>query len=344
MATEFTAAVSGSSAVDAEGSNGATGVLGRSDSGNGVYGTSDTSSAAIFEITNVNNTSPALIVRTASNGTGTGSINSSAGIFEFTNPDNTVPVLIARTSGNSTGIDCTSNGGIGIAGHSQSNTGIAGNSQTGTGVSGSGNIGLEGFSTSTTGTGILGHPPSGGGGFAGKFLGNVDVQGTLAKSAGTFKIDHPLAPAQKYLSHAFVESAEMKNIYDGIVVLDDVGEAVVELPSWFEALNTEFRYQLTCIGGYAPVYIAQEVEGNRFKIAGGKTGMKVSWQVTGNRHDPYALAHPLMVEEEKPEEERGYYRHPELYHEPEEKGTAWANYPEQMQRLMQVRRSEINAQ
>ena len=43
----------------------------------------------------------------------------------------------------------------------------------------------------------------------------------------------------------------MKNIYDGVVTLDVYGEAEVQLPAWFEALNTDFRYQLTAIGASA---------------------------------------------------------------------------------------------
>lgn len=56
----------------------------------------------------------------------------------------------------------------------------------------------------------------------------------------------------------------MKNIYDGTVVLDSNGEAMVELAEWFEALNRDFRYQLTCIGGFAPVLIRDEISGGRF--------------------------------------------------------------------------------
>src|SRR5438132_95178 len=96
----------------------------------------------------------------------------------------------------------------------------------------------------------------------------------------------------------------MMNIYNGNAILDDQGEVVVQLPDWFEALNQDFRYQLTCLHGFAPVYIDEEISGNRFKIAGGKPGMKISWQVTGVRHDPYANAHRIVVEEEKPAEER----------------------------------------
>jgi hypothetical protein len=140
--------------------------------------------------------------------------------------------------------------------------------------------------------------------------GDVAIAGTLSKGGGSFKIDHPLDPANKYLYHSFVESPDMKNIYDGVVVLNDAGEASVALPAYFEALNRDFRYQLTCIGGTAPVYIAEEVKGNAFKIAGGTPGLKVSWQVTGTRQDAFANAHRIPVEEEKPAAERGRYLYP----------------------------------
>ena len=93
----------------------------------------------------------------------------------------------------------------------------------------------------------------------------------------------------------------MANLYSGNVTLDDSGRALVILPSWFQALNKDFRYQLTCVGGYSPVYIAKEIQNNRFEIAGGKSGMKVSWQVTGILQDAFARAHPLQVEQEKPQ-------------------------------------------
>jgi hypothetical protein len=137
--------------------------------------------------------------------------------------------------------------------------------------------------------------------------GDVSIKGNLSKSGGTFRIDHPLDPANKYLNHSFVESPDMKNIYDGVVTLDVQGEAVVALPLWFDALNQDLRYQLTCIGGYAPVYIAQEVQDNQFTIAGGVEGLKVSWQVTGVRQDAWAKDHRVPVEEFKPAEQRGTY-------------------------------------
>ncbi len=112
----------------------------------------------------------------------------------------------------------------------------------------------------------------------------------------------------------------MKNIYDGVATLGAGGEAVVELPEWFEALNQDFRYQLTCLGAFAPVYVAEEIAGNRFRIAGGRQGMKISWQVTGTRHDAWAEAHRIQVEEVKPDADQGRYRHPELFGQPPEMG------------------------
>ena len=131
-----------------------------------------------------------------------------------------------------------------------------------------------------------------------------------------------------YLSHSFVESPDMKNVYDGVAVLDAKGTAWVTLPEWFEALNSDFRYQLTAIGQPQPkLYIAREVAGNRFKIAGGRAGAKVSWQVTGIRQDAYAKAHRIPVEEDKPLAERGHYLHPELFGQPKEKGIDYAHRP-----------------
>ena len=150
--------------------------------------------------------------------------------------------------------------------------------------------------------------------------GDVNVAGNLSKGGGSFKIDHPLDPADKYLYHSFVESPDMMNIYNGVITLDAHGKATVQMPDWFQALNSDFRYQLTAIGAPGPnLFIAEEINGNHFSIAGGKPGMKVSWQVTGIRQDAWANAHRIPVEEEKPANERGYYLHPDLYGAGEDK-------------------------
>ena len=59
----------------------------------------------------------------------------------------------------------------------------------------------------------------------------------------------------------------------------------------------------------------------------------MDWQVTGVRRDPYAEAHPLRVEMEKTEKERGYYLHPELYGQPSQRGIEWADHPGVMARV-----------
>ncbi|MCP4708422.1 MAG: hypothetical protein GY869_07350, partial [Planctomycetes bacterium] len=162
--------------------------------------------------------------------------------------------------------------------------------------------------------GIYGEASGGTENYAGYFNGDVHVTGTLSKGGGSFKIDHPLDPENKTLSHSFVESPDMMNVYNGNVILDEQGKAVVEMPQWFEVLNRDFRYQLTPIGAPGPnLYIATEITGNTFAIAGGEPGTKVSWMVTGIRQDAYAEANRIAVEEDKPVDDRGLYLHPEAF-------------------------------
>jgi hypothetical protein len=172
------------------------------------------------------------------------------------------------------------------------------------------------------------------GGLAGVFFGDIVVNGAITADVKDFKIDHPLDPANKYLVHSSVESSEMMNLYTGNVALDANGEATVPLPSWFQAENADFRYQLTAIGAPGPnLYVVQEVADNQFKIAGGAPGMKVSWQITGIRQDAFAKANPLEVESTKPARERGFYIQPNLFGQPEEKSIEWARHPELMKQI-----------
>ena len=103
------------------------------------------------------------------------------------------------------------------------------------------------------------------------------------------------------------------NVYSGTVVLNTEGQARVTLPDYFESINRDFRYQLTCIGGFAPVYVAEEIADHNFLIAGGQPGLKVSWEVKGVRNDAYMRTYGAPVELEKPAEQRGKYLQPELY-------------------------------
>lgn len=230
----------------------------------------------------------------------------------------------------------SSNGGFGVIGE-------GGNSDTsfgGTGVSATGGIGSGTFKTGGIGISASGGQGVNGAtaGLAGSFFGDVQISGNLSKGGGSFKIDHPLDPENKYLYHSFVESPDMKNIYDGVVKLDSSGEATIELPEWLGALNRDFRYLLTAIGAPAPnLYVAEEISNNRFKIAGGRPGIKVSWQVTGIRQDAYANKHRVPVEEAKSEGERGTYLHPDVFNQPEERSVEWARDPQLMQQLKRRR-------
>ena len=279
------------------------GTGGSSGTGSGLFGITTSGSGGEFAVLG-SNSGNALYARTSGSG--------HAGLFEKTQTTGSTAALRvtnASTSSSALGVQSI----ITSTTPGANSTALRGENR-GTGFFG---IGVWG-SHAGTGWGVYG--TSGTGGLAGNFGGDVFVSGNLSKGAGTFKIDHPLDPENMYLSHSFVESPDMKNIYDGVVTLDEHGNATVTMPTYFDALNTEFRYQLTCIGGYAPVYIAEEITNQQFTIAGGSPGLKVSWQITGIRQDPFAKAHPVVVEAEKSGQDRGRYLHPELYGQSKEQG------------------------
>jgi|SRR5580658_656079 hypothetical protein len=174
-----------------------------------------------------------------------------------------------------------------------------------------------------------------GGAVAGEFNGDVDVEGNLSKSGGSFKIDHPLDPANKYLYHSFVESPDMMNVYNGNVTTDGGGHAVVTLPDWFQALNSDFRYQLTTIGQPAHAWVASKVNQNAFAIRTDKPNVEVSWQVTGIRQDAWANAHRIPVEADKDKADQGHYLHPELFDHADEPSIAEMHHPRPKKRQQQ---------
>jgi len=216
------------------------------------------------------------------------------------------------------------NGGNGVSakgGNSLAGGGDGVSAKGGTG-SGAGNRGGNGI-TASAGHGVNGATD----GLAGKFNGDVQVTGNLSKGGGSFKIDHPLDPENKYLYHSFVESPDMKNIYDGTVTTDQNGDATITLPDYFGALNRDFRYQLTVIGTFAQAIVSGEIENNQFRIRTSAPGVKVSWQVTGIRQDAYANRHRIPVEELKSDLERGSYLHPDVFNLPEEKNVLFVQRP-----------------
>jgi hypothetical protein len=230
-----------------------------------------------------------------------------------------------------------SSGGDGMYG--QGFNGVHGFSMSGTGAA---IWGQSGFMSGSTGPAIWGQSASAGpaiygqntgNGFAGRFTGpvlvegNLIVQGVVSKSGSNFRIDHPLDPANKFLSHSFVESPDMKNIYDGNVTTDATGSATVTLPDYFAALNRDYHYQLTVLGQFAQAIVSRKIDGNSFEIRTDKPGVEVSWQVTGIRQDAYAQANPIVVEESKPAEEKGLYLFPAGFGVGEEKQIGYPSRP-----------------
>jgi hypothetical protein len=269
------------------------------------------------------------------------------------------------SSGTTAGVEGETNSpdGNGVAGYANASSGNA-NGVFGQTKSSSGGVGVWGWATAANGLGvaatntalnvevaIAGPAPTVISAFVpnsktnifnvdtsgnGYFSGNLTVTGNVSKGGGSFKIDHPLDPENKYLSHSFVESPDMMNVYNGNVTTDRRGLATVVLPDYFEVLNKDFRYQLTVIGQFAQAIVKREIENNRFTISTNKPSVKVSWQVTGIRHDAYANAYRIPTEEDKPAAEQGHYLHPEVFGQPASKsiqaGSQKGSAPDQVAR------------
>jgi hypothetical protein len=170
--------------------------------------------------------------------------------------------------------------------------------------------GVSGLASSDSGVnyGVYGETDSTGNGY-----GVYCVGDTAATGLKLFQIDHPLDPANHYLNHFSAEGPEPYLVYRGNATLDQTGQTVVTLPAYFDAINIDPTYQLTPIGAPAALYIAQEVKDGRFVIAGGKPGMRVSWTVTGIRHDAFVQRYGAQTEPLKPPSHRGRFLHPELF-------------------------------
>src|SRR5262245_35270962 len=229
-------------------------------------------------------------------------------------------------------------------------TGGSGPAVTGTGVigrggdseTGVGGDGVQGFAGHGHGPGVDGAAGS----VVGEVVvtdslgveGDVSVHGSLTVlGVKHFKIDHPLDPENKYLYHAAIESSEVLNVYSGNVVTDLSGEAVVTFPDWFEAINRDFRYQLTVVGTFAQAIVADEIHNNHFRIRTSVPRVRVSWQVTGVRADAVMRKHPFKAEQDKPERERGTYLSPESFNQPEEKNVFFLQSPQVVQGFKESR-------
>jgi hypothetical protein len=316
--------------------------------GYGVYGASagDPDSAGVF---GTNTDGAGIRGRSSGSGPGIYGENTGAGLAgRFEGPVTVKGMLGVDLSFQATGNAISGFGGdVGVYG--QGYFGVQGFTENpnGAGVQGqasssaSGAPGVLGVSNGS-GPAVLGknfgsgsaiYGQSLGSGYAGRFTGTVVVEGNLVvtggvvKGGGSFRIDHPLDPANKFLSHSFVESPDMMNFYNGNVTTDASGSATVTLPDYFAALNRDYRYQLTVLGQFAQAIVSRKIAGNRFEIGTDKPGVEVSWQVTGIRQDAYAQANPIVVEEAKPAEEQGLYLFPAGFGAGEEKQIGYPSRP-----------------
>lgn len=317
-------------------SNSGSAVKGSSTSGRGVYGVTASSSSSDGGVygtsTGDNGIGVRGVVNTGATAKGVyGSSTNGYGVYGYSYDGEGVrgygggsAIGVRGISNNGTGV--YGEGSFGVFGYSDNNTfggAIYGLNNGGTAskaVVGENWDGYGVFGTTYSGYGVYGQVKTYGYGYAGYFQGKVHVNGTLSKSAGSFKIDHPMDPENKYLSHSFVESPDMMNVYNGNITTDATGTAIVTLPDYFEALNKDFRYQLTVMGQFAQAIVSDKVKNNRFTIKTDKPNVEVSWQVTGIRHDPYADKNRIPVEEDKPTNEKGTYLNPIEWGQPETKG------------------------
>ncbi len=324
------------------------GVSGHSNTGIGVWGTSKSNTGVFGE----SDSSIGVLGISSSNQGVSGHSDSSVGVVGTNGvsgypTDVLVPAGVYGQSDSSVGVvginGVAGNIGdplkvsAGVHGASDgSEVGVYGTSKTGNGVQGvtwGKRAGVLGQGWAEGAVGICGMSEVGA--RAGEFYGDVLITGSLTKAGGGFKIDHPRDPANKYLSHSFVESPDMLNVYNGNVTTDANGDAAVRLPDYFEALNQDFRYQLTVIGQFAQAIVAGEISNNQFTIKTDKPNIKVSWQVTGSRKDAWAQANPLVIEQEKSALERDHYLHPEVYGYSQEQSIARVHHAEVQRRAVE---------
>lgn len=260
-------------------------------------------------------TNPAALLhsRTATAGLsavrGDGNAVAAVGVEGTTNDGAGIGVLgrATTTTGFNFGVvgRTSSSDGVGVSGEatraSGSNTGVYGYAH------GTDGYGVFGDADGTNGIGVHGQA-TGASGYGVFSTGNIAASGTKS-----FLIDHPLDPENKTLRHYCAEGPEPMNEYSGVAALDRNGEAWVMLPDYFESINRDFRYQLTCLGQFAPVYVRDEIRDGAFLISGGEPGMRVSWEVKGVRNDAFVQTYGAPVEQAKTETNRGRFLQPELY-------------------------------
>jgi hypothetical protein len=305
-----------------------TGIYGYSTSGDGVQGTGNTATTfgGFFSNTNTSGTGLICVGNNyvggyLTNGSGVAAKGYN-GVYAY--GANTSGTGVIGVGNNNASILTFTNGGggaftgdlNGVAGYAENTNnsayGVYGQYDGGV-ADGRGVYGWA-YPTANWGYGVYGY----GGWYS------VYANGDLgASGVKTFLIDHPADPENKMIKHFSIESNEVLNVYRGNIILDENGEATIQLPNYFHLINTNFSYNLTPIGGPAQMYVLEEInEEGKFKIAGGTEGQKISWYVYAERNDPYIQQNPekKQVVVEKEGDRKGKYFMPELYNQPDSKG------------------------
>jgi hypothetical protein len=268
-----------------------------------------------------------------------------AGVFDTSSINGTaIRARATSTANTSVGIGVNgqtastrggNNVGAGVFGQTTSTAGEA-DGVAGIAI-GANQIGVFGFNTATNGNAV------------GGFFRTNSAAGTalfsggnfLASGTKNFVIDHPLDPQNWSLYHSCTEGPEPYNVYRGMVALDARGEAWVELPNYFEAINANPSYQLTPVGAAMPsLHVAVKITRNRFKVAGGVAGREVSWQVMGARNDPGFALRGYQTIKPKTGAQSGKYWFPEAYGWTPEQGIGYQSVPS---REIQTSESEVDS-
>jgi hypothetical protein len=271
------------------------GVYGTSVSGRGVYGLASATTGVNFGVYGQSNSQSGIPVYGINSSTYVQGMNARAAVFEVTSQSG----IAVRGSGLST--EGSSYGVIGDVYSAGWGVGVKGDaSETGYGY------GIWGVGAESNGDY---------GDYAGYFLGDVYITDDFfVGGMKSFMIDHPLDPANKFLSHFCIESPEPYNLYRGTATLDESGLAWVSLPDYFDAINIDFSYQLTAVGAPMPdLHIGAPISDGKFLVSGGAPGKQVCWEVTALRNDPYVRDKGYQAERPKPEYEQGTYIYPQGY-------------------------------
>jgi hypothetical protein len=309
------------------------GVYGTSVSGRGVFGwatnTSGTNFGGYFQSASTSGYGVYGEASAASGGTygvfGQSNSTSGAGVIGLASATSGITYggrFVSRSTsgtgvfGYATATSGTTTGGF-FQSDSTSGRGVYGEATAATGST----FGVWGVTSSPASTayGVYGQEPSGGAGHAVYALGTLAASGTKS-----FQMDHPINPETHYLNHFCAEGPEPYNVYRGNVVTDARGYATITLPAYFESINRDPTYHLTIVNGagedFVQVRVVREIKNNQFTIRTSAPHVKVSWEVKAIRNDRWIQQYGFQTVQEKEDEIKGKYQHPELYGQPKEKG------------------------